>query len=142
MTCIDRFEKTIFSIKYHISRVKVLSFFFRRRAAVSHPFLFRQRPEVTFPLTPPLPFHSFMTASGGKQVRFFHFFIQSVVFKNFEEKKRISSRFKNKVDIFFCVIEAGLALQLISNFFVLSQSLFLGLINLRQQVLWPAISMK
>lgn len=35
------------------------------------------------------------------------------------------------------MIEAGLALQLISNFFVLNQSLFLGLINLRQQVLWP-----
>lgn len=105
---------------------------------MSHPFLFRQRPEVTFPLTPPLPFHSFMTASGGKQVRFFHFFIQCVVFKTFEKKKkRISNRFKNKVDISFCVIEAGLALQLISNFFVLNQSLFLGLINLRQQVLWP-----
>ena len=68
---------------------------------------------------------------------FFTFIYSDLYLKLLKKKKRISNRFKNKVDISFCVIEAGLALQLISNFFVLNQSLFLGLINLRQQVLWP-----
>lgn len=68
----------------------------------------------------------------------FFTFLYSALYLNFWKKeKRISNRFKNKVEISFCVIEAGLALQLISIFFVLNQSLFLGLINLRQQVLWP-----
>lgn len=140
MTCIDRFEKTIFSIKYHISRVKLLSFLFRSRAAAlpvssETGSYISTHPSPTFSLV-----HNCFRWKTSSL--FFTFLYSPLYLKILKKKKRISNRFKNKVDIFFCVIEAGLALQLISNFFVLNQSLFLGLINLRQQVLWPAISMK
>ena len=137
MTCIDRFEKTIFSIKYHISRVKVLSFFFEVVLLCLIPSCFVRDRKLHFHSPLPYLFTRSWLLPVENKFAFFTFLYSALYLKLLKKKKRISNRFKNKVDISFCVIEAGLALQLISNFFVLNQSLFLGLINLRQEVLWP-----